>query len=855
MTPPPRTALASLTAASLRHPWRFLLGALAVACASAYLASGLEIRSSFEELLPSDVPSVREIKTLVRRVGGDGTVFVLVEALDGPAGLPGAERLARELADDYRGLGPTVIRSVETDVTPVARWYEDHWPLFLGLDELTRARDELVRAIGEAKSKALFDLGIDDDERAPPLSAEELRGNPVLDPAKPLPRERVAERFARFRDGFMVDPSGRAVLVVVRPAGTSLAVSEARALLDRMRAVADRRAPEARDHHLRVGFAGSFPVFVTEYEAIVNDVFSTFSLCITIILLSIVAFYRELRSTVTLGVAVLSGVAVTFGLTRLVIGYLTTMTAFLGVIVAGNGINYGLIYLARVSQLRRLGTPLDEAVHDGAKVAARATLLASLATSVSFGTLIIAANRGFRHFGFIGGIGMVLCWIFTFALVPALLVIFERIRPFRPKTSYLGRWRQSWLRRLFSWPRLTVALFAVLAAASLAGFLHRLPDVMELNLENLTNEIKGNTTLQHDQALANSALGKSSSSVLALLPDRETADGYCDAILARKKDPRWKQLIEGCETISSVVPRRQEQKLEVIRDIAARLTPGVLSRLPREEAGRARAVRADLLAQRPLSVADAPPSLVDRFRERDGTVGRMAVVTAQAGAHIERGPNLRAFAAAVRGVEVGEQRYDAAGETVVFADLLSNIEREGPITTLLSFLGVCLLVLVFTRSVRGSVYVLVSLVVGVVLMGGAATVLRLKINFFNFIVYPITFGIAVDYGVNVLARMRARGNVLPALSEVGPAVALCSWTTIVGYASLLFSLNRALRSFGWYGIAGEVACILTALVLLPALFLSRDPGGRDMAAGAPAPGGRTRERREVAVAAGDGERR
>ncbi|MFL5374868.1 MAG: RND transporter, partial [Myxococcales bacterium] len=64
-----------------------------------------------------------------------------------------------------------------------------------------------------------------------------------------------------------------------------------------------------------------------------------------------------------------------------------------------------------------------------------------------------------------------------------------------------------------------------------------------------------------------------------------------------------------------------------------------------------------------------------------------------------------------------------------------------------------------------------------------------------------------------------RGDVLLSLAEVGPAVALCSWTSIVGYGSLLFSLNRALRSFGWYAMAGEVTTIVTAIVLLPALLL------------------------------------
>ena len=62
-------------------------------------------------------------------------------------------------------------------------------------------------------------------------------------------------------------------------------------------------------------------------------------------------------------------------------------------------------------------------------------------------------------------------------------------------------------------------------------------------------------------------------------------------------------------------------------------------------------------------------------------------------------------------------------------------------------------------------------------------------------------------------------------SSVGPAVALCSWTSIVGYGSLLGSLNRALRSFGWYAMVGEVTTIVTALVLLPALLVVASRAG------------------------------
>ncbi len=812
-----------LTTASFRHPGAFLGVALALALLGAWLASRLEIRSSFEELLPPDLPSVREAKELARRVGGDGTVFVVVESLDGPQGLPRAEALAARLAEEYRALGPGVVRAVDSNMRPIERWYADHWPMFASVADLEKARDALVAALGKAKARAnpllhLLDEDGEAEEDRSPITVSE----PLLDPARPSPRAEVERRFARYPDGYMVAPDHRSVTLVVRPTGTSLGVGETRSVLARMRAVADAHGAQLAAEHLRIGFAGSFPILLAEYEAIVGDVFSTFALVLGIVLASLVVFFRELRPVLALGAAILVAIAVTFGITWLVIGYLNTQTAFLGSIVAGNGINYGLIYLARVGQLRRRGSTLEQACQEGARVAARSTLLASVATSVSFGTLLIATNRGFRDFGFIGGVGMIVCWGATFALVPALLALLERIRParYRPAPAERGERARRILGRLFARPRALLTAFALLTVAALALFLARLPDAMERNLDNLTNEVKGSTQLKRDNDRANSALGESITGVVALLPSRADAESYCDAVRDRlERQPRLRQLIEGCETITTVVPSQQERKLALLRDIRERLTDNVLSRLPAAQARRAREIRADLAAQRPLHDADAPAVLVDRFREHDGTVGRLAFARARPDAHIELGPNLRDFVAGVRGVPVGGRRYDATGEQVIIADLLADIEREGPRTTLLSFLGVCVLVALFIRSRRGTATVLLALTVGVALMAGVAALVGLKINFFNFIVYPITFGIAVDYGANVVARMRARGTVLPALVEVGPAVVLCSWTTIVGYGSLLLSINRALRSFGWYAMLGEVTTLLAALLMLPAIEL------------------------------------
>src|SRR3954465_15781985 len=142
------------TRAAIRRPWR-VLGAAALVCAvSLALAIRLEIRSSFEELLPADLPSVAQIKELSRRMGGDGNVLVNVESVNGPAGLPRAQALARVLAGEILSLGPDQVRLVEHDVGAIQTWYQAHWPMFASVGELTSAREALREEIRGRRAEA-----------------------------------------------------------------------------------------------------------------------------------------------------------------------------------------------------------------------------------------------------------------------------------------------------------------------------------------------------------------------------------------------------------------------------------------------------------------------------------------------------------------------------------------------------------------------------------------------------------------------------------------------------------------------------------------------------------------------------
>src|SRR5260370_18696131 len=113
--------VAQVTEVALRRPWRFFFAAAVLTAVSVWLALGLEISSSFEELLPPNLPSVVHIKELLRRVGGGGTVLLTVEKLNSPAALSGGEAFATRLAEEEWGVGASVFRSRGWKVVPVLK--------------------------------------------------------------------------------------------------------------------------------------------------------------------------------------------------------------------------------------------------------------------------------------------------------------------------------------------------------------------------------------------------------------------------------------------------------------------------------------------------------------------------------------------------------------------------------------------------------------------------------------------------------------------------------------------------------------------------------------------------------------
>lgn len=163
-------------------------------------------------------------------------------------------------------------------------------------------------------------------------------------------------------------------------------------------------------------------------------------------------------------------------------------------------------------------------------------------------------------------------------------------------------------------------------------------------------------------------------------------------------------------------------------------------------------------AQKPFTEADLPDLVKRKFTERDGSRGNLVLVEVPLGDEIKDGDFLIGLVAKLRSISDSvRQGLAITGGRAVTADLYEAVKRDGPRAMLFALLSVIALVILLFRRPSAVFFVLLSLLLGVFWMAGVMLHFSWKINFLNFIAFPITFGIGIDYGVNLYQRYREEG--------------------------------------------------------------------------------------------------
>ncbi len=821
-----------------RHDLAICIAALVLFGLGVAAASQLKLRSDFTELLPQDDPEVTHLKELGDKIGAPSTLVVAVEGPDAAAN----ESFAEALVKNLQPLLGSSLRAIDYRADVSKPFFEHNKALYANLVDLQRIDDDVKKLIASKKNPMFLpfadpDKGEGDDDPAKDLHAlkEKLEAHKPKD---------------AFPSGYYENQDRSLLAIITWTASSGTGDSSGFRIRDDVQRIIDSTRPAAFGQ-VKASITGDVATAIEEHDALKSDVEWVSMVCTVLVLLVIVLYFRSAFALGYVFFPTLLGVAVAFGITALTIGYLNTNTAFLGSIIIGNGINFGIILLARYRE-ERVSAPADLSQNAMAKAMAatlRPTLAAALAAGIAYASLTLTGFRGFRQFGFVGGTGMALCWLATYSYCPALILFWDRIRKPRPPQALpASRTLVAIADVLLRRRRILLGIVAVTTAVAAISVAPLVRNPFEYDFSKLRNQ----QSRKHGAGELYGRVGKMfaqdiSPVGVALLASPEDAAQYDQAVLekdctdgltrahsnfaadattlARECARRVAAgeptggLLSSVSTAFDYLPKDQDGKLALLADLRRRLSGEAMHSLSDEN----RKLVAEWMPPddvHRLLPADLPEAIARRFRETDGTVGRVALLfPVRVWANWD-GHNLIRLADVTKNVTLPSGHVaSAAGHTSLFAAMLRSIAHDGPIATLAAMIGVVVMVVLLFRNVRSSAMVLLSLGVGVVWMGGAGALLHMKLNFLNFVALPITFGIGVDYAVNIFARIAGEPpeRHARALAETGSAVALCSSTTIIGYSSLLIASNGALVSFGKLANFGEIGCLLAALLLVPAV--------------------------------------
>jgi predicted RND superfamily exporter protein len=812
----------------IRAPGAVMLVATAVAVVGAAFASRLAVKADLSHLLPPGAASVHDLDDVQRRAQAFGNLLVGIDADTSAA----RETAARQLIPRLQALDPSLVAAVVADDGILRRHLWTNRYQYAPIDELERVRDGLRRTI--AKSNPLFiDMDMDLSE-----GTNEPDGLAAL-------RARLDEAEARARTPSpLLSKDQRTQMIIVRATFPSTDTARSRRVNDGVHAAIAATLASA-PAGVRIGATGDIATVMIEQDAIVRGMTLATVITTVVVALALLLYYRSLAALAVIFASLAVGTLATLGFARIAVGYLNGATAFLISIVIGNGINFPMLVVARYLEERRRLASSTEAVARAWTATRRGTTAAALTAFVAYGSLIATDFRGFRDFGIIGAFGMLLCWASAYTVAPSLLTILGRRGHFDRTTPEpaMGRWLAALLPRRAGRALAVIAVAVPLLAAASARYLAS--DPFEYNLRNLRASNAQVRQARGWQTKLDDAFGRGiSGGFVVALNRREDVAAVAKQLreLTGSTAPGQPSgpLLARVSALDDVLPADQARRLGLLDEIR-RLIDRNADKMSPASAAEARRLRPpDGLVV--LRDEDVPAALALQYTEKDGRRGRLIFANTAPSVNGWDGRHLTAVSRDVRALEL-PPGTEVAGSAFVFADMVEAIRRDGPRATLIAFLGV-LIVIAFTMGLgRYGLVTAASAALGTTAMLALSSLAGIKINFLDFVALPLTMGIGTDYAANVVSRAReeAAGGARRAVSTTGGVVVLCSFTTIVGYASLLAADNAGIRSFGVAATLGELACVAAGVLAGPLLLeaLERRPRAAPESAPTIAAGGQT----------------
>ncbi len=754
---------------------------------------GRKLETDLVALIPENYQSVKTLNEIKQRVGGVGSLVVLVQSPDFEANRRFVEDLARELQDEKY---ETYINFV--DYKRDAEFYRKNALLFMETDDLdeilTRIDDYIIQE--KLKLSPLY-ISLDEEEA-------------VLDFSDIEAKYRTADNGD---ETYYTNPDRTILALEAMAAGTVSNIGFAKDMQWVIQQAVKKVNPRAYHPRMSIEYGGPFKNKIDEYDTILSDVRSTLIFGVMGIVALLTFYFRQPLAAFFVAIPLAMGLIWAFAITYWVIGNLNTMTAFLFVILFGLGIDFGIHMFARYLEVRMDKTDVRMSIETMLSQTGQAILTAAITTSIAFFSLTLTDFRGFSEFGFIVGTGIVMSLVSMTTVLPAVLVLADqRFMWIRMRHVWGHNWGGS--RGHFPYPKLVIACALILTVY--LGI--HLRDIdFEYDFTNLRSNLPASVKVKQKMTTIPKYGSESQSYGIVLADSKAELDEIVDALEKKIAEDDPTPTIDKVKTLWTEL-RGQDEKLDIIGEIRA-LADGEGAKLIRgTQKAKLDSLR-DLLDVKRLSVEDLPENLLRKFETIDGSQAYFAQILPSV--QLRDGKNAIAFAEDSHEIQTESGKvFYSSSSNIIFADMLLLMLRDSPRAISLTVIVVFLILLTDFRSLRSALLVIFPLACGTVWMCGSLYLQDLKLNFYNMVALPTIIGMGIDNGVHLYHRYREEGpgSMPVVIRSTGGAMFISMLTTMIGFFCLMMATHPGLNSIGRLALIGLLTCFVTAVLVLPAIL-------------------------------------
>ncbi|PIP72477.1 MAG: hypothetical protein COW89_06205 [Nitrospinae bacterium CG22_combo_CG10-13_8_21_14_all_47_10] len=769
-----------------RYPGTLLILAFLLSGISVYWAGGLSFNPRMDNLLPQDLPLIKEFNEVVAKTGGSGPLVIVLEQLNPIQAPEVIGKLERALSK--------VPGTHFVDSQIPEEFLKNRQLLLVPKTELLQLESLVAEAIDYARGQ--FGGFFGEDELFNPIKLQTLAD-----------RYQIFENINPYHKG----KRGNNYYIFVKPKGTVTDTDFTDKFVRSIQDAIDQTGLERDIPDLIINLTGSLIVRLEENKFIQDDLKKSAMLAALLASSIILIYTRSWFSIPLIIFPLLLSLTYTFALTRLFIGHLNIISGFLVAILMGLGIDYGIHLYIRFKQELLKGKSIAEATELVVTQVGRSGLIAMLTTISVFSILSFSDFQGFSEFGKIATLGIVCAFLSYYFIFPAQALFYDKIHWLRKPRPRLFTFKISNL--YFTTPYFLSAMFLSLMVVSLFF----LPG---LKFEYDFQKLRGESPASEYETVTTDDFGFAFSPTLILTHEKENLFAIHTALEEIKNRSGDKTII-GLQYSLNMFSR---EEYESKQDVIARIRKMFLDNtdIIRFSLGNDRYENfKKLVNAAPFDGNQIPPNLEKKLRAGDDYLVLLLSPAEKNFFHVENIYQLEKEVTEFKRM-MAEKHIETSvlNENLIAAKILDWVKDKGPMAMAIAFVMVFFILLLDMQSIRLAVITFLPLFTGLALTGALMSIFNVKLNFINIVMLPSIVGIMIDHCIYLSHHILdySKGASLKSLQETGSSIILSALTSLAGYASLNIAHHAGISSIATVVELGIITCTVCALFMLPALF-------------------------------------